>query len=131
MGYWTGQQENRREEIESAKLFVQAVFDEMTAVLDRCKDSLRDPDKPLQNDEPWSRARSVLVKLPEEDREKVFGFLRLAAADTASLIFGTIDGSHFPQGIEEDFTLKYGGEEIQGFLQDAWIEIAQDAGVYR
>ncbi|WP_323866672.1 hypothetical protein [Xenorhabdus szentirmaii] len=47
-------------------------------------------------------------------------------ADTASTIFGTIDGSHFPPNINGDFTLLYEDEEIQGNLQDLFIEKYED-----
>jgi len=98
--------------------------------LTRYKSSLSDPDKPLQNDDPYSRARSVIVKLPKEDQKKLYDFIQLAIIDTVSTIFGTIDGSHFPETLDEDFVLKYGEEEIQGLLQDDLIELAEEMGVY-
>ncbi|EMD9248482.1 hypothetical protein VWW32_003063 [Cronobacter dublinensis] len=89
-------------------------------------------DKPANNDDDtYSRARNALAKLNEKDKEYVFAFIDLAIADSASVIFGTLDGTHFPDGIEDDFIVTYKSEEIQGSLQDIFIEKAEDKGVYK
>lgn len=46
------------------------------------------------------------------------------------MIFRTLDGSHFPDGIDGDIIVDYKGEEIQGSLQDLFIEKAEDRGIY-
>ncbi|RQW70352.1 hypothetical protein EBB56_13495 [Halomonas sp. YLB-10] len=82
-----------------------------------------------QND-PYSRARQALNKMSTEERQAIFNFIKLAMVDTSSLIFGTIDGSHFPKNIDGDFSLEYKKDEIQGSLQDALIAKAEELGVY-
>lgn len=59
-----------------------------------------------------------------------FKFIDLAIVDSTSVIFGTLDGSHFPDGIDGDIIVDYKGEEIQGSLQDLFIEKAEDRGIY-
>ncbi|EOI3557129.1 hypothetical protein ACXFAT_21135 [Cronobacter dublinensis] len=89
-------------------------------------------DKPANNyDDTYSRARNALAKLNEKEKGFVFSFIDLVIADSASVIFGTLDGIHFPDGIEDDFIVTYKNEEIQGSLQDIFIEKAEDKGVYK
>ncbi|PJG57532.1 hypothetical protein [Aeromonas cavernicola] len=79
----------------------------------------------------YSKASCVISNLGNEERDAIFSFLKLVIADTASVIFGTVDGSHFPNGIIEDFKLMYGTDEIQGCLQDYFIAQAEAAGTYK
>ncbi|KZE19621.1 hypothetical protein [Cronobacter sakazakii] len=89
-------------------------------------------NKQMNNDDnTYSRARNALAKLTEKEKESVFGFIDMVISDSASVIFGTLDGSHFPDGIEDDFIVTYKNEEIQGSLQDIFIEKAEDKGVYK
>ncbi|EOL8946767.1 hypothetical protein ACM91X_003987 [Cronobacter dublinensis] len=89
-------------------------------------------DKPGNNDgDTYSRARNALAKLSEKEKEFVFSFIDMAIADSASAIFGTLDGVYFPDGIEDDFIVTYKNEEIQGSLQDIFIEKAEDKGIYK
>ncbi|MFT8212365.1 MAG: hypothetical protein ACMZI0_20645 [Symbiopectobacterium sp.] len=78
----------------------------------------------------YAKARKVLSLLSDEDKEVVFDFFRITITDTASIILGTIDGSHFPAGIDNDFKLIYGDEEVKGELQDIFIEKAEGKGIY-
>ncbi|WP_105589440.1 hypothetical protein, partial [Cronobacter sakazakii] len=51
-------------------------------------------NKPMNNDDDtYSRARNALAKLSEKERESVFGFIDMTIADSASVIFGMLDGS--------------------------------------
>lgn len=101
-------------------------------VFENYKKNLSKPDDIEEHgSDPYSRARSALRHLSAEDKQAVFDFIRLAMIDTSSVIFGTIDGSHFPEDIDGDFSLKYEGEEIQGSLQDELISQAEDLGLYR
>ncbi|MBD2780381.1 hypothetical protein ID852_15935 [Xenorhabdus sp. 42] len=89
------------------------------------KDILTTPSDNNQ-DGIYSRAKIALSKLDNEDQSAILNFFRIIMADTASTIFGTIDGSHFPPNINGDFTLLYEDEEIQGNLQDLFIEKYED-----
>ncbi|MBW7982459.1 hypothetical protein [Enterobacillus tribolii] len=93
--------------------------------------NLTDSAKSVGDDDPYSRARSVIKKLSLEEQEKIFNFLKLVIVDTTSTVLGTIDGSHFPPNIDGDFTLEYEGDEIQGSLQDELISKAEEIGIYK
>lgn len=94
-------------------------------------DNLTDSSKSIGDEDPYARARSVIIKLSTEEQKKIFKFLRLVIIDTISTIFGTIDGSHFPPNIDGDFILEYDGIEIQGSLQDELISSAEVMGIYK
>lgn len=88
--------------------------------------------KPVNGDsDVYAKARNALASLSNEQQRDVLRFLNLAIADSASVIFGMLDGSHFPEGIDGDFVLKYQDDEIQGSLQDLWIEKVEQRGLYR
>lgn len=95
------------------------------------KKNLTDLSKKNDNGDPYSKMRNSLAKLSSEDQVSVFNFIRLAMIDTSSVIFGTLDGSHFPPNIDGDFTVSYNGDEIQGSLQDKLISIAEEKGIYK
>lgn len=78
----------------------------------------------------YARARRALAKLSTSERDDVFRIFDIIIADSASVILGTVDGTHFPRNINEDFILKYNDKEIQGSLQDIFIEKAEEKGVY-
>lgn len=73
----------------------------------------------------YARLSRTLASLDEEGKKAVIGFFNVVAMDTASVIFGTIDGTHFPPGIENDYTLLADDEAVQGDLQDLFLEKAQ------
>lgn len=79
----------------------------------------------------YHKASHIISKLDDEEREAIFSFFKLVIADTASVIFGTVDGSHFPNGIVDEFKLFYGKDEIQGCLQDYFISQAEAVGTYK
>jgi hypothetical protein len=88
-------------------------------------------NRPINADsDPYGKARRALSKLSESERAQVIDFLKVVIADAGSAIFGTIDGVHFPDNIEGDFSLMCDGEAIQGDLMDIFIEKAQEEGVY-
>ncbi|HHZ8503887.1 TPA: hypothetical protein ACWL6U_001355 [Morganella morganii] len=95
------------------------------------KKNLTDLSKKNDNGDPYSKMRNSLAKLSSEDQVSVFNFIRLAMIDTSSVIFGTLDGSHFPPNIDGDFTVLYNGDEIQGSLQNKLISIAEEKGIYK
>ncbi|RYC37102.1 hypothetical protein [Pectobacterium zantedeschiae] len=113
----------------SNEKFVGSIFNEILEDnFIRYKNSLsKVPDEGV---DVYAKARRALSQLSDEDKEAIFNFFKITITDTASIILGTIDGSHFPSGIDNDFKLIYGDEEIQGELQDLFIEKVEDKGIY-
>ncbi|KXC01441.1 hypothetical protein HMPREF3203_01033 [Proteus mirabilis] len=95
------------------------------------KKNLTDLSKKNNSGDPYSKIRNALAKLSNEEQVSIFNFIRLAMVDTSSVIFGTLDGSHFPPNIDGDFIVSYNGDEIQGSLQDELISIAEEKGIYK
>lgn len=92
------------------------------------KESLQ---KPVNGDkDSYARARNSLALLSDSQRVDVIDFFKVIIADSASVLLGILDGVHFPDDLEGDFILSMDGEEIQGDLQDLFIEKAQEEGVY-
>ncbi len=90
----------------------------------RYKASLK---KPVNNDtDVYAKARNALAKLTDSDKDDILKFIDVAIADSASVILGTLDGSHYPDNIDGDFIVTYKDDEIQGNLQDLFIEKAED-----
>ncbi|MFP1734417.1 hypothetical protein ACLEC1_16665 [Lonsdalea quercina] len=77
----------------------------------------------------YAKVSRALLSLDEEGKEAVFGFFKIVSIDTASLILGTIDGTHFPPGIDNDFKLLSDDDEIQGDLQDIFLGVVEDKGI--
>lgn len=112
------------------KEFVNALYNELfSKSFDQYKMSL---NKSLNADtDTYARARNALAKLGDDDRANVINFFKVIIADSASVILGTLDGVHFPDDITGNFSVAYEGHDIQGDLQDIFIERAQNEGVYK
>ncbi|MEN4748815.1 hypothetical protein ABEH28_03400 [Pseudomonas sp. Ps21-P2] len=109
--------------------FVNAIFDELFNK--NFEQYARSLNKAINSDtDSYAKARNALSKLNESERADVLSFFKVVIADSASVILGTLDGVHFPDNVSGDFSLSYEGEEIQGDLQDLFIEKAQDLNVY-
>lgn len=94
----------------------------------RYKQSLK---KPVNNDKDvYAKARNALAKLSDQDKDNLLRFIDVAIADSASVILGTLDGTHYPENIDGDFIVTYNDDEIQGNLQDIFIEKVEDKGIY-
>ena len=105
---------------------ISSIFEELLE--DNSSNYKRELSKPVDSKpDLYSRVRCALAKLSASEREDIFRIF----ADSASVIFGTLDGTHFPNNIDEDFILKYNNKEIQGNLQDIFIEKAEVKGVYK
>ncbi|MFI7859475.1 hypothetical protein ACIF8Z_21205 [Pseudomonas promysalinigenes] len=113
----------------SDKKFVDAIFSELfDRNFSQYKDALT---KPVNGDkDSYARARNALALLSDDQKHDVINFLKVAIADSASVLLGTLDGVHFPDNLEGDFVVSLDGEDIQGDLQDLFIEKAQDDGIY-
>lgn len=110
--------------------FVTAIFNEIfnDNLQSYIKDISREPDA---GNDSYARIRNVLHTLNDEGKKAIFDFMEVVIADTASTIFGALDGTHFPKGIDSDFKLLSDEEEISGDLQDIFIEKAELRGVYK
>lgn len=108
---------------------VNAIFKELFEDnSERYKQSL---SKPVSNDtDTYGKARKALANLSLAERECIFKFIDLAIADSASVILSTLDGTHCPDNIDGDFIVTYKDDEIQGSLQDIFIEKAENKGIY-
>ncbi|CAI8946927.1 hypothetical protein D3C76_1215220 [compost metagenome] len=115
--------------MKSDQKFVSAIFNELyTKNLEQYRNSL---SKPLNNDnDPYAKARNAMATLSDNDRANIFAFFNVIIADSASVVLGTLDGVHFPDGVDGDFVVTCDGEEIQGDLLDIFIEKAQESNVY-
>ncbi|MEZ6959788.1 MULTISPECIES: hypothetical protein [unclassified Aeromonas] len=112
------------------KAVVGSIFNELFFDnLPRYQDALS--RMPNMNSDAYAKARDVISKLGDGEREAIFSFLKLVMTDTASVILGTIDGTHFPDGIVDDFKLFYGEDEIQGCLQGYFIAQAENISAYK
>ncbi|WP_168416240.1 hypothetical protein [Erwinia amylovora] len=94
----------------------------------RYKQSLK--KAPNSDTDVYAKARNALAKLNNAEKDDVLKFIDIAIADSASVILGTLDGSHFPDNVDGDFTVTYKDDEIQGSLQDLFIEKVEDKGIY-
>lgn len=113
----------------AAEDFVGAVFREIfdQGILRYRKSLSAPPDRGL---DVYARARNALANLSNEEREDVLGFISLAMADAVSIVFGTLDGTHFPDGLSGDFVVSCDDEEISGELQDYFLERVEEKGIY-
>lgn len=109
--------------------FVEAIYLELFEKnFPQYKDSLT---KPANGDkDPYARARNALASLNDTQKLDVINFLKVVIADSASVVLGTLDGVHFPDNLEGDFVVQLDGGDIQGDLQDIFIERSQENGVY-
>ncbi|MFJ4068639.1 hypothetical protein ACIPW4_25575 [Pseudomonas sp. NPDC089996] len=113
----------------SDQAFVDAVFSELFSEhFYHYKDALARPVDGGQD--AYARAGNALALLSAGQRDDVVEFLKVVIADSASVILGTLDGVHFPGDLEGECIVRLDGEEIQGDLQDMFIQKAQDHGIY-
>lgn len=61
-----------------------------------------------------------------DEKKGVIAFLEAVIGDTASIILGGFDGATDLGELTEEFIVKYSGEEIQGSLQDDFLECVQN-----
>ncbi|MCG8707901.1 hypothetical protein JHU04_001099 [Brenneria sp. 4F2] len=74
----------------------------------------------------YAEISRVISSLDDNGKKAIFDFFKIVSVDTASIIFGTIDGVHFPPDIDNDFILLSDDDEIQGDLQDIFLARVQD-----
>lgn len=73
----------------------------------------------------YSKMAKVMSNLNEEEKRDIYNFFKIVITDTASVILGTIDGTHMVNGLDEDFSISYGHVDIKGDLQDLFLEKAE------
>lgn len=73
----------------------------------------------------FAKTKPIYSNLSDDDKKAMINLMRIIIADTASVIFGTIDGSHMPDNIDGDFELIYKNEPIHGDLQDYFLELVE------
>jgi hypothetical protein len=78
----------------------------------------------------YPEVRQALGKLSPRERDHIFRIMEVIIADTASVILGTLDGTHYPGHLDGDFIVTFDNEAIQGDLQDIFIEKAEEKGIY-
>lgn len=71
-----------------------------------------------------------MATLSDHDRSNIVAFFSVIIADSISVVLGTLDGVHFPDGIDGDFVVTCDGEETQNDLVDIFIEKPQEINVY-
>lgn len=111
------------------KKFVDAIFSELFEKnFSKYKESLT---KSINSDkDSYGRARNALALLSDAQKLDILNFLKIVIADSASVVLGTLDEVHFSDDLEGEFVVSIDGEEIQGDLQDMFIEKAQEDGAY-
>ncbi|MBI6527602.1 hypothetical protein JEP40_00490 [Proteus vulgaris] len=94
--------------------------------LKQYSERLNRPDPESHHEGTFSQVNKIFVNLSEEERNSLINMMKIVMTDTASTIFGTLDGTHFVNNIDEDFRLIYDNEEIQGDLQDHFLALVED-----
>ncbi|MCW2254445.1 hypothetical protein M2263_000536 [Providencia alcalifaciens] len=73
----------------------------------------------------FAKTKQIYTNLSDDDKKVMINLMRIIIADTASVISGTIDGSHMPDNIDGNFELIYKNESIHGDLQDYFLELVE------
>ena len=76
----------------------------------------------------FCKVKNIFSKLDKEEKLNFLNFIKLVMADSVSTIFGVLDGTTFIEGLDEDFIVSYGGAEVQGYLQDYFIQKIEEEG---
>jgi hypothetical protein len=97
--------------------------------IDRLEEILtgRNPGE-LAND--FAAAARIFQKLDAAQRSALMTLLKVVIADTASIVLGSLDGSTTIDGIEKEFSVTYGGNDVRGELQDGFLAWIEDSGVF-
>lgn len=92
------------------------------------RDLFETTDVDQTSDVYWKEALIFFNKLEAEDRETLFKIMRQVSVDTISNIFAVLDGVSFLEGQEDQFNLTIGEgmEQLNGSLQDIFLEIEED-----
>ncbi|MDX4947321.1 hypothetical protein [Providencia manganoxydans] len=77
----------------------------------------------------FDKTRKIYSNLTDDEKETITNLIKVVIADTASVVLGTIDGTHIPNNIDGDFELFYKNEQIQGDLQDYFLELVETNNV--
>jgi hypothetical protein len=78
----------------------------------------------------FAAAARIFQKLDAAERSALMTLLKIVIADTASIVLGSLDGSTTIEGIDEEFSVTYGGNDVTGELQDGFLAWIEDSGVF-
>ncbi|MGG4610818.1 hypothetical protein [Providencia sp. Me31A] len=82
-------------------------------------------DDPSSNLGVFGKTRKIYSSLTDDEKKTIIDLIKIIIADTTSVLLGTIDGTHIPNNIDGDFELFYKNEQIQGDLQDYFLELVE------
>lgn len=94
--------------------------------LKKYSERLNRRDQESYHETTFSQVNKIFVNLSEKEKQSVIDMIKIVMTDTASTIFGMLDGTHSVNNIDEDFQLIYDNEEIQGDLQDLFLALVED-----
>ena len=77
-------------------------------------------------DDYWKDALSLYRGLDINQREIFLRILRQVMVDTISHVFAVLDGVSFLENQHQDFDLSYEGQQLNGKLQEAFLQIEED-----
>lgn len=76
-------------------------------------------------DQYWQTALRFFHTLKREEQGVLFQIIRQVSIDTVSNLFGVLDGVSSLDGSFESFKLIHGDSQINGDLQDIFIELIE------
>lgn len=113
--------------MEKDKLVINEIYKELFGDnLKQYSERLNRQDPESYHEGAFSQVNKIFVNLSEKEKQSVIDMMKIVMTDTASTIFGTLDGTHFVNNIDEDFQLIYDNEEIRGDLQDHFLALVED-----
>lgn len=77
-------------------------------------------------DDYWKHALSLYRGLDTNQRETFLHILRQVMVDTVSHVFAVLDGVSFLENQHQDFDLSYEGQQLNGELQETFLQIEED-----
>ncbi|WP_312319863.1 hypothetical protein [Stenotrophomonas sp.] len=86
-----------------------------------------DPEKVVPE---YAGATAIYQSLDREGQVALLQLLKVVSVDTASQLLGNLDGSSYISGIEADFSVKYDGVDVTGYLQDSFLGTVEDEGYF-
>ncbi|WP_312319859.1 hypothetical protein [Stenotrophomonas sp.] len=76
----------------------------------------------------FSGGAAVYQSLEREHQMALLELFKVVAVDTASQLLGNLDGSSYIEGVEGDFSVRYDGDDVTGYLQECFLGTVEDSG---